>query len=61
MLRPRGNGNRARNSTASMASSNELKRMTPALPATASKASALPASEPVSASAAARDDSDAPT
>ena len=56
MLWPRGKGRRARNSTASMASSNELKRMTPALPATASNASALPASEPVCASAAARED-----
>ena len=61
MLRPRGMGWRARNSTASIASSNELKRMTPALPATASNASALPASEPVCASAAAREVSDAPT
>ena len=61
MLWPRGKGRRARNSTASMASSNELKRMTPALPATASNASALPASEPVCASAAAREVSDAPT
>jgi hypothetical protein len=61
MFRPRGNGWRARNSTASMASSNDPKRMTPALPATASNASALPASEPVCASAAARDVSDAPT
>ncbi len=61
MLRPCGNGKRARNSTASMASSNELKRMTPALPATASNASALPASEPVWEAAAAREDSDAPT